>query len=152
MFSRDPVPVLRRPDQITDRSLRVVFGGVSRDEVRAVLAETAEGYQAVFDQVGQQFHIICMGKAGPGINVQTGEGKVVGQAELQNGQIALLPSAHSSWRPTTASAKPRESFRARRPRPARSARPRETGSPPSKTRVTGVSPRCGNRRTPLDRS
>jgi hypothetical protein len=47
------VPVLRRPDQITDRSLRVVFGGVSRDEVRAVLAETAEGYQAVFDQVGQ---------------------------------------------------------------------------------------------------
>lgn len=51
MFSRDPAPVLRRPDQFTDRSLRVVFGGVSRDEVRAVLAETAEGYQAVFEEV-----------------------------------------------------------------------------------------------------
>ena len=51
MFSRDPAPVLRRPDQITDRSLRVVFGGVSRDEVRAVLAETAEGYRAVFEEV-----------------------------------------------------------------------------------------------------
>ena len=51
MFSRDPAPVLRRPDQITDRSLRVVLGGVSRDEVRAVLAETAEGYRAVFEEV-----------------------------------------------------------------------------------------------------
>ena len=42
-------------------------------------------------QVDQQIDVIGVGKTGAGIDVQTGEGKVVGQADLQNRQVPLQP-------------------------------------------------------------
>ena len=43
------------------------------------------------NQVDQKIDVFCMGKASAGVDVQTGEGKVVGQADLKEGQIALQP-------------------------------------------------------------
>lgn len=40
-----------RPDQVSDRSLRIVLRGVSPEDVRAVLADAAEGYQTVLGEI-----------------------------------------------------------------------------------------------------